>query len=84
MQLTWELLAIGAMTLVNFFGGLFLKRLISQIDKMDQTIQQLTSCVAKQSERWANHEKHHSEIREDRKSNERDLWNAIHGLRAKV
>ena len=81
MNLTWELIAIGALALANFVGGVFLKRLIAQIDNMDKTVQKLTICVSKQNERWVNHERIHAEHRQDRKAGDRDMWAAIQGLR---
>lgn len=81
MQLTWELIAIGALSLANFVSGLFLKRLIAQIDDMNQSLQRLAICVSKQNERWVNHERAHAEHRQDRKANDKDLWSAIQDLR---
>lgn len=73
-MIDWQSVALAMFAIVNTGLGFQIKRLINQVDK-------LTTCVAKQTERWNGHEKRHDEMRMDRAHNERDLWEAVSEIR---
>lgn len=69
-MITWEALALGLLSVCTAVAGWFLNTLASEV-------RELRTCVAKQSERWVQHEDRHREQREDRLRNEKEIWNAI-------
>ena len=73
-MITWETVALGLLSFCTGIAGWLLKELTTEVRK-------LANCVAKQSERWVQHDDKHRELRDDRLRNEKDLWDAVADLR---
>lgn len=73
-MITWEAVALGLLSICTAGAGWFLKELTAEVRR-------LSTCVSKQSERWIAHDLRHSELREDRKNSDKDIWGAISDLR---
>lgn len=73
-MITWEAVALGLLSVCVSAMSWFLKELVAEVRK-------LATCMAKQSERWIQHDQRHQEMRDDRLRNEKDIWEAIADLR---